>query len=67
MYIENIDDINNKIMCNEVFSKYLLKNGASLLGKKENIFYFSNTKRVKDLISNAPLNIKVFGKAVQNG
>jgi len=59
MYIQNAEVIKSKkIECNRIISDYLMSRNIPLLSRKGEIYIFSFTDIVKELIENIPKKLK---------
>nr|DAK84768.1 MAG TPA: hypothetical protein [Caudoviricetes sp.] len=63
MFINNIQN-NDKYfyLCNAFVSKYLEKKGFPVLSRKDNVFVFSRTKKLQEVVDNMPFYLKLFEK-----
>jgi hypothetical protein len=62
MFIINPESVPNKFQCNKVIAKYLTDKNIPLLSIKGGIYYFANTKLLKEVLENAPFWIKILNK-----
>ena len=62
MYIQNISIIKSKkLECNKIISDYLMSRNIPLLSRQGEIYIFSFTDIVKELIENIPRKLKKEG------
>lgn len=62
MYIQNIDIIKSKkLECNKIISDYLVSRSIPLLSRQGEIYIFSFTDIVEELIQNIPKKLKKEG------
>jgi len=62
MYIVNPEKIGNKVAYKGFVAKYILDHNIPILSKQGNIYYFSNTDVLKEVLFYAPDWIKLLIK-----
>ncbi len=59
MYIvDGLDKIHNKYKYNKIVAKWLVAHKIPILSKTDG-YYFANTQRLRETLSNAPFYIKL--------
>jgi hypothetical protein len=60
MFIRNHQVLIEKFACRKAVANYLMTHGVPLLSREDDIYYFSETENMKQVMKDAPIWVKLF-------